>query len=130
MDFQVEVEVHTQLERGFRLKVSIIGLGMYFNGFRALPPKEGKGWALYPPQTRNPRNGQFINQVEFDKSQVLWKDIYQKSIKAVNSFMGEDDGLDLNAEDFNRQLGDSIDDLNDASEPPIQTIPWMGDPEG
>jgi hypothetical protein len=81
----IQVDYHTEITNGHRVKVSILDLGMYINGFRVYEPNaEHKDWMVFPPQHHaGPR---WVNIVEFNKSEPLWVEIYKKCIECV----GED----------------------------------------
>ena len=121
MDFGIEASVHTPLGDGYRLKVSIAALGMYINGFRAYPPKGKYDWAVYPPQTRNPKNGRYINLLEFDKKTEFWDEFKRACINAVNDYKsGASDTDEFNIEE---ELGKALDNLDNTP----KAIPWMND---
>lgn len=84
----VDVEYHMELKDGFhRVKVSVLDLGMHFNGFRAAPPNEKHdNWWIFPPQIPI-RGRKPVNAVEFNKSEPLWKEISDKCIDCVQEYL-------------------------------------------
>jgi hypothetical protein len=124
--YDVRVEVHKQLANGFRLKVSIPSIGMYVNGFRALPPRGDKDWWIIPPQQRI--GSRWITMIEFDTHNDLWTEIHQVCIKAVQDFSGQ--SFEMTKEQHDKFMSDEIDkkfkeldDENNSS----SAIPWMNE---
>jgi hypothetical protein len=85
--FSVEAQVHKPLEKGYRVKVSVLDLGIYINGFVVFPPnEEHKNWAVYPPKQHG-GFGNYIPIVEFDKKLTLWSEIYEACVDVVKLFL-------------------------------------------
>lgn len=84
----IEAKAHKQLENGsYRVKVSVLDLGMYLNGCRVLPPSGNKGWTVYPPQVNV--YGNWIDVVEFNKKLPLWIEVYEAAIEAAKTYSSE-----------------------------------------
>lgn len=83
----VDVEYHTELKGGaHRVKVSLLDLGMYINGFRVFPPNdEHDDWWVFAPQRYVPGR-KAINIVEFNKSEPLWKEIFDRCVECVQEY--------------------------------------------
>lgn len=81
--YAAEAKVHKQLGNGsYRVKVSVLGLGLYINGMIVFPPAESKpNWAVYPPSIKV--NGSFTQPFEFDKNEPLWIEIFEACTDAV-----------------------------------------------
>jgi hypothetical protein len=87
--YSVEAQIHKQLEKGFRVKVLLLDLGVYINGFRVLPPNEEHDkWTVYPP-SQHVGFGNYITVVEFDKKHMLWIEIYEACVEAVQIYMSQ-----------------------------------------
>ncbi len=74
--YDVRVEYRGELPKGgHRLKVCVLNLGMYIDGFRVYPSKKVEGtWVVYQPSTKIGNNG-YKDVVEFAKNKPLWKEI-------------------------------------------------------
>lgn len=84
----IEAQVHKQLDLGYRVKVSILDLGMYINGCRVFPPNgEHTSWTVYPPQQNV--YGKYIDVLEFNKKLSLWLEIQEACIEVVKQYMTE-----------------------------------------
>lgn len=89
--FNVEASVHKTLASGYRVKVSVIDLGMYINGMVVFQPNDDhKDWSVMTPALRSGR-GKWTHVVEFDKSTALWEEIYQACVQAGKQYMSEQD---------------------------------------
>lgn len=88
----VTAEVHKQLPSGgFRVKVSLLDLGMYINGMVVFAPNEDKpDWYVQPPSKLAGR-GRWVHIVEFNKKHDLWNDVYKECIKAVKQYIYEEE---------------------------------------
>lgn len=85
--FTVEAEVHKEanVAGGFRVKVSVINLGLYINGMMVYPPNEEKNqgnWMVLTPARRAGR-GRWVHMVEFNKKLPLWEEIYDACVDAA-----------------------------------------------
>jgi len=81
--FTVEAEVHKQLSAGYRVKVSVLDLGMYINGVVVFPPNEDHNdWSVMTPALRSGK-GKYTHVVEFNKKMPLWEEVYLKCVDAV-----------------------------------------------
>ncbi len=82
--FNIEASVHKQLPNGsYRVKVSLLDLGMYINGAMVFAPSpEHAEWAVYMPSQRAGR-GAWKPILEFNKKLSLWSEIYIACINAV-----------------------------------------------
>lgn len=79
----IEVDYHTAIKGGHRLKVSVLSYGLYIDGFTARPSERNdSGWWVQPPSIRVGNGWQHI--IGFDKSLSLWQEIEQACIDAVN----------------------------------------------
>ena len=83
----IEAHVHKQLDSCYRVKVSILDLGMYLNGCRVLPPNGERSWTVYPPQVQV--YGRYIDVVEFNKKLPLWQEVCEAAIEAVKAYSTE-----------------------------------------
>lgn len=86
----IETVVRGELKdaRGYRLKVSILDLGMYIDGWRAMPSIKIAGtWWIQPPA--NSVNGKFVSPIEFDKTMSLWKEVQDSIIEAIETYKRE-----------------------------------------
>ena len=89
IEVTVRNELATKKGKGYRLKVSVLDLGLYIDGFRAIPSnKNQSGWWVQPPS--NNVGGKWINAVEFDKTKVLWNEIEKSCERAIETYLNED----------------------------------------
>jgi hypothetical protein len=83
--FNIEAEVHqsASVKIGYRVKVSIIDLGIYINGMMVYPPNaKYQEWGVVPPSMRAGR-GRYAYIVEFNKKLPLWEEIYDKCVEVA-----------------------------------------------
>lgn len=111
----VEVRVHQPVNEGFRVKVSVLSLGMYLNGVLVFPPNDKhEDWIVYPPSinTRFKR----IYPAEFNKKMDLWLEIHQACVDAVMLYQADEEAvtdidIDQTPEELDKSLGEAIDKL-------------------
>lgn len=86
-EYLTEAYVHMPLGEGYRVKVSVIGLGMYINGAIVYPPgeKNNNRWTLFLPNIHI-GHGKRMYPLEFNKQSPLWLEIYEIAVKAVNDY--------------------------------------------
>lgn len=128
MNYIVGAEVHKKLENGFRLKVDVTSLGLYINGFRVLPGKNGHKWWVIPPQQKTgPKN--YIDILEFDKTMDLWIDIQNACIGAVEDYYEIESIPELTREQHDKFMSEQIDkkfkDMDDNDQE--RAVPWLND---
>jgi hypothetical protein len=113
----ISVEYHTELKGGsHRVKVSLIDLGMYINGFRVFPPTDGHDdWWVFPPQLPG-RGKKSITIVEFKKSEPLWGEIVDKCIACVQEY-GRYDKLDKQIISDAERSKEEIESQNNSYDP-------------
>lgn len=83
--YTVEAEVHqsAKVVNGYRVKVSVIDLGLYINGMVVYPPDgEHKEWSVLTP-ARPTGKGGWARIVEFNKKLPLWEHIYEACVDAA-----------------------------------------------
>jgi hypothetical protein len=82
--FDVHIEIRGEVPKGgYRLKVSVLDLGMYIDGFRAYPSKQVEGtWAIYAPSTAIGGN-RYKDVIEFAKTKQLWAEIAAACEEAI-----------------------------------------------
>jgi len=79
----VEATNVTAIQNGYRLKISVLDLGLYINGFTIRRSEVNTtGWWVQAPA--NNKNGKWFNPAEFDKSKSLWVEIEKACIDAAN----------------------------------------------
>lgn len=83
----VEAEVHkavtTSVGTAYRVKVSILDLGMYINGMMVYPPNaKFDQWGVTPP-SRPAGRGKYAFIVEFNKKEALWEEIYDRCVEVA-----------------------------------------------
>ncbi len=81
----VEAEVHKSaaVSGGYRVKVSVLDLGLYINGVMVYPPSEKYDeWSVLTP-ARPAGRGRYVRIVEFNKKLPLWEHIYDACIDAA-----------------------------------------------
>jgi len=84
----IEARVHKPLPTGYRVKVSILDLGMYINGCVVMPPNgDHPDWAVYPPKQNV--FGRYISIVEFNKKLPLWIEVNEACIEEVKKYLEE-----------------------------------------
>ena len=113
-EYGVEATIHRAIDKGgYRIKVSIVNIGVYFNGFRGYPSdKNTNDWVIYPPSQY--ANGKYIPIIEFDNSMPLWQTIREQCIGAIETYTNNDaaDELDISDEAIERGLDEGIERLN------------------
>jgi hypothetical protein len=78
----VEADVHMAIKDGYRLKVSIHGVGMYINGWQMYHSKRhSSGWKSTAPSYTV--KGKLYHPLEFNKKEQLWKDIDIACLRAI-----------------------------------------------
>ena len=82
--YNIESQVHKQLAHGgYRVKVSLLDLGIYINGAVVFPPSpEHPEWAVYMPAQLAGR-AIWKPVIEFNKKLPLWNEIYTSCTEAV-----------------------------------------------
>lgn len=91
----VEAEVHMQLEKGYRVKVSILDLGLYINGIVVYPPNEEHDyWSVNEPAQRS-RYGKFFKTIEFNRKESLWLELHEACVNAVKQYTSDSDEVVL-----------------------------------
>jgi hypothetical protein len=85
--YSIEAQVHMPLEKGYRVKISILDLGLYINGARVLPPNADHDWTVYPPQQKV--GFKYIDVIEFDHNQILWQEIFEACVDAVKLYISD-----------------------------------------
>jgi hypothetical protein len=102
----IEAEVRSEIKDGYRLKVSVLDLGFYVDGFRAArSDRSPTGWWVQPPATRS-KSGKWIQCPEFDKQKTLWQEIEAAVAACVAEY------------ERNKSTDDKL---------PTKAIPWMND---
>jgi hypothetical protein len=112
--YDVTAEVHKPVKKGFRVKVSIMDLGMYINGMMVFPPNdEHTEWWVFTPSQRAGR-GKSMYFVEFNKKLPLWAEVEDACIDAFKLEQSLDDEVDEPKRPFKYDL--VIEDI-DENEP-------------
>jgi hypothetical protein len=87
----IEVEVRAEITNGYRLKVSVLDLGLYMDGFRVMrSDKNANGWWVQPPAVL--ARGKWRPTPEFNKSLTLWQEIEQACIEVVSEYIRNEPG--------------------------------------
>lgn len=108
--YTVEAAVHKQYKNGYRVKVSILDIGLYINGMMIYPPDDDhRDWSVLTP-ARPAGRGKYAHIVEFNKKLPLWDEVYEACVNAVKLELSQsrdvvladiDDGpIDLSAIPF------------------------------
>lgn len=97
----VEAAVHKPVGNGYRVKVSIIDLGIYINGMMVYPPnEEHDNWSVLTP-ARPAGRGKYARIVEFNKKSPLWEHIYDACVDAVKLYSADSkDTVDTDFEEW------------------------------
>ncbi|MEI7486290.1 MAG: hypothetical protein WCJ72_02560 [Chryseobacterium sp.] len=108
----IESQVISDIKGGFRLKVSILDLGMYIAGFTArYSDKNESGLWIQPPATKV--GEKWISVVEFNKNKVIWEEIEKSIIEAVNMYTIPDNSYEeLTQEEINLSISKAVDNFN------------------
>lgn len=81
----IDAEVLGEIKGGYRLKISLVDLGMYILGIRAtVSTRDDCEWWIQPPATMT-KSGWKPNP-EFDKSKDLWLEIVQVCKEAIQVY--------------------------------------------
>lgn len=107
--FNIEAVVHKELSFGYRVKVSILDLGIYINGMVVFPPNEEHDyWTVKPPAMRAGR-GKYVYIIEFNKKLPLWEEIFDACVDAVKLEKSYD--KDVVITDFDEDAPINLDDI-------------------
>lgn len=107
--YNVEAKVHKELAFGFRVKVSILDLGLYINGMVVFPPNdEHNYWTVNPPAMRAGR-GKYVYIIEFNKKLPLWEEVYDACVDAVK--LDQSYHKDVVITDFDEDTPITFDDI-------------------
>jgi len=88
--FTIEAKVHKKVKQGYRVKISVLDIGMYINGAITQPPNEAHSdWWVFPPAQQI--YGNYITILEFDKKKPFWQEIYIACIEATQQYISEAD---------------------------------------
>jgi hypothetical protein len=91
--YSVEAQVHKQYGNGYRVKVSILDIGLYINGMMIYPPDDDhKEWSVLTP-SRPAGRGKHARIVEFNKKLPLWGEVYEACVDAVKLDMTYGDDI-------------------------------------
>lgn len=105
----VEASVHKSMGDGWRVKVSVLDLGMYINGMVVYPPNEKhEEWMVLTPAKPAGR-GKYARIIEFNKNLPLWGHIETACIDACNAAILDSADIALtdikSEEEFKTDLG-------------------------
>lgn len=90
----ISVEVRGTIDNGYRLKVSVLDLGIYMDGFRAVRSERNAGdWWIQAPAIF--AGHKWRGTPEFDKTATLWNEIEQACLETVQE---AERGSDSNTE--------------------------------
>ncbi len=85
----IEAQVHMPLEKGYRVKASVLDLGIYINGMVVFPPNEEHDyWSVNEPSQKT-RYGKWFKTIEFDHKQSLWLEIHEACVEAVQLYISD-----------------------------------------
>jgi hypothetical protein len=107
--FSIEAQVHKPIPQGYRVKVSLLDLGMYISGFVVMPPNDDHDWTVYPPAERAGR-GKWKYNPEFNKHLPLWEEIYEACVDAVKLEISNEK-KDVVIDDFDENAPITLDDI-------------------
>lgn len=125
----IEAEVLGEIANGFRIKVSVLDLGLYMYGWTARRSLQSKrGWWIQPQAVKTTSG--WKPTVEFDKSNSLWVEIEAACIDAVLTnqqpdVVAEVSGEDLTDEAISNSLDKAVTELDPEEQP--KAIPWLED---
>ncbi len=78
----IDVEIAQSISNGYRVKISVLDLGMYLNGCLLLESdRNTSGWSLLPPTYQV--NSKRYHPVEFNKRERLWVEMEHACIEQV-----------------------------------------------
>lgn len=108
--FNIEVQVHKPINDGYRVKVLLHDIGLFFNGFMVFPPNEQhEKWLVYPPVQL--KGFKRIYHVEFNKKMPLWLEIVEACIASVQLERldkATEPDYDLPKEDWDKKIDDEL----------------------
>lgn len=112
-EYGILIEVRSKLQNGsgYRLKVSILELGIYIDGFRATRSEKNRGgWWIQPPAIPPA----WKRLPEFDQKNNLWQTIERLATEAATKAdladsSSDDDWSSLSPDEFNKYLSNNID---------------------
>lgn len=88
----VESEVRGDIKGGYRLKIAILDLGVYIDGFTARRSGvDSSGWWIQPPAKQV--GGKWKHVIEFDKSKTLWTEIVNCCLDTINLYQQNESKL-------------------------------------
>lgn len=114
----VEAEVLGDINNGYRLKISVLDIGVYVYGFTVRrSDKNSSGWWVQPPATNV--KGKWVSTIEFDKSKSLWVEVEQACLEQVKL-----------QEQGNRAYTPTDEEMTDKSiADSLKAIPWLDEDE-
>lgn len=120
----IEATVTAEIKGGYRLKVSVIDLGMYMDGWTLRASDKDDGWWLQPTAIRLGNKWRQIP--EFDHSKAFWKEIRETCLQAVVTYVHTVEAEeDYSQETINQQVSKAIDDAsNDTGS---KAVSWLND---
>ena len=123
----VEAEVISSITNGYRLKVSVLDLGMFTYGWTARHSERSKdGWWVQPPAVRYGKG--WKPTIEFDKSKSLWLEIKSACIDAVQNYHAPEKVIEISDEELTDEaITEALDktevELNNKQQP--KAISWL-----
>lgn len=126
--FDIEIEVLGSINNGYRLKASVLDLGLYMFGWTARrSDKNNSGW--WVQQQAIQINNDWKHIPEFNKAMPLWQELEAKCIHAVQEYEDNPPELikdeDLTPEAIAEGLGKAIDEIDKDQDQ--GAIPWLKD---
>ena len=89
-------DIRGTIDKGYRLKVSVLDLGIYMDGFRAIRSERNAGdWWIQAPAIF--AGHKWRGTPEFDKTTTLWEEIEQACLETIQE--AERGGNNNNAEE-------------------------------
>jgi len=112
----IESQVASEFTNGFRVKVSILELGLYISGFTArYSDRSPSGLWIQPPSINS--NGKWVKIIEFNKTMPLWKEIEDSVIEAINLYKNlSEDFEDLTKAEMDDRISETVDQYHKSSE--------------
>jgi hypothetical protein len=87
--FVVEATVHKPVGNAYRVKISILDIGVYINGMMVYPPNTDRDSYLVLTPAQRAGRGKYAHIVEFNKKLPLWGEVADACIDAVKLYASD-----------------------------------------
>ncbi len=124
----IESEVLGVKNEVYRLKVSVLELGLHMWGFRAQKSSKSiSGWWIQPPATKTPSG--WKKNPEFDTTKTLWSEIERTCVEVVKLYVSNVKEVYMPSDEelTDEAIAKSLNNIPDGDSISGKAIPWMND---